>query len=379
MEFHYLDNAATTRVSDAAATMANDVLRTHFANPSSLYTPGAQSEAVIDTARACVASALGCSPANITFTSCGSEGNNLAVFGAVSARKKWADTVVVTGYEHPSVQNCMRHLAANGWNVITIFPDSAGHIDADALINAVTPTTALVAAMHVNNEIGSILDVASIAARVKAKNNRTAVHVDGVQAFGKLPLKLADTAIDSYTVSGHKIHAPKGVGALYLRKGYFIAQTFFGGGQENGFRPGTENIAYIAAFGIAAAQISAAQAQNAVHLQALCDRLLAALSQMPHITRNSPSNALSSLVNFSVSDIKSETMLHFLESRGVYVSSGSACSKGEASHTLTAMHLPKRRIDTALRVSFCAENTFADVDALLAALQEGMETLSKIR
>lgn len=376
---HYLDNAATTCVDDAVACVANDVLRTFFANPSSLYAPGAQSEAVITNARSAVAAALGCTSANITFTSCGSEGNNLAIFGAVHARKKWADTIVVTGYEHPSVQNCMRHLAANGWNVVTVFPDAAGHIDANALIDAVTPTTALVAAMHVNNEVGSILDVAALAARVKAKNNRTAFHADGVQAFGKLPIQLADTMIDSYTVSGHKIHAPKGVGALYLRKGYFIAQTFFGGGQENGFRPGTENIAYIAAFGAAATRIRAAQAENAAHLQKLQTHLLAALLQMPDITRNSPPDALTSLVNFSVNGIKSETMLHFLESREVYVSSGSACSKGEASHTLTAMHLPKKRIDTALRVSFCAENTVADVDALILALQEGIQTLSKIR
>ncbi|MEG1445698.1 MAG: cysteine desulfurase family protein [Ruthenibacterium sp.] len=379
MEFHYLDNAATTRVDDTVADVANDVLRAHFANPSSLYTPGAKSEAVITAARKSVADSLGCAPQNITFTSCGSEGNNLAIFGAVNARKKWADTIVVTGYEHPSVQNCMRYLAETGWNVITVFPDAAGHVDADALVNAVTSTTALVAVMHVNNEVGSILDVAAIAARVKAQNSRTAVHTDGVQAFGKLPIALAATAIDSYTVSGHKIHAPKGVGALYLRKGYFIAQTFFGGGQERGFRPGTENIAYIAAFGAAAAKITAAQTQNIPHLQALNEHLTAALAQMPDVTRNSPPDALSSLVNFSVSGVKSETMLHFLESRGVYVSSGSACSKGEASHTLTAMHLPKKRVDTALRVSFCAENTLADVDALLAALREGIAILSKIR
>ena len=373
---HYLDNAATTRVADAVADVADAVLRTHFANPSSLYTPGAKSEFILDDARAAIAASLGAMPAEIVFTSCGSEGNNLAVFGACRAREKWANHVVVTGYEHPSVQNCFAALAQQGWLVTVIYPDATGHVDVNALANAVTDKTALVAAMHVNNEIGTVLNVAALAKMVKAKNSRTAVHVDGVQAWGKLPIALNKTLIDTYTVSGHKIHAPKGVGALYIRKGYNLAQVYFGGHQEKGRRPGTENIAYIAAMA-KAAQLIQPLSQTAV--PALRDSLVAALAEMPDITMNSPADALACVVNFSVNGIKSETLLHFLESRAIYVSSGSACTKGEASHTLLAMGLPRTRIDSALRISFCAENTQADVEALVAALREGIETLAKIR
>lgn len=373
---HYLDNAATTRVADAVADVADAVLRAHFANPSSLYAPGAKSEFVLRDARMAVAASLGATASEIIFTSCGSEGNNLAVFGACRAREKWANHIVVTGYEHPSVQNCFAALAQQGWLVTVIYPDAAGHVDIGALVESVTEKTALVAAMHVNNEIGTALDVAALAKMVKEKNSRTAVHVDGVQAWGKLPIALGKTQIDTYTVSGHKIHAPKGVGALYIRKGYNLAQVLFGGHQEQSRRPGTENIAYIAAM---AKAVELMQPLAKTQIPMLRDRLAAALAQMPDVVMNSPADALPCVINFSVNGIKSETLLHFLESRDIYVSSGSACTKGEASHTLLAMHLPRARIDSALRISFCAENTQADVDALVAALHEGIATLAKIR
>ena len=256
--------------------------------------------------------------------------------------------------------------------------DASGHVDAGALVRAVGSKTALVTAMHVNNEVGSILDVAALAKAVKEKNSRTAVHIDGVQAWGKVPQRLNGTAIDSYAVSGHKIHAPKGVGALYVRRGYNLAPAFLGGGQEQKRRPGTENVAYIAAMARAIERMLA-DGGRAGRIAALNKTLRDALAGMPGIVLNSPADALPELVNFSVEGVKSETMLHFLESRDVYVSSGSACSRGEASHTLTAMGLPKSRVDTALRVSFSGESTPEDVRALLDALAEGMRTLAKIR
>ena len=353
---HYLDNAATTRVADAVADTADAVLRAHYANPSSLYAPGAQSEFVLSGARETVAASLGAQPGEIVFTACGSEGNNLAVLGAVKARAAWADHIVVTGYEHPSVQNPVAALEKEGWRVTVVRPDASGHVDAGALVRAVGSKTALVTAMHVNNEVGSILDVAALAKAVKEKNSRTAVHIDGVQAWGKVPQRLNGTAIDSYAVSGHKIHAPKGVGALYVRRGYNLAPVFLGGGQEQKRRPGTENVAYIAAMARAIERMLA-DGGRAGRIAALNKTLRDALAGMPGIVLNSPADALPELVNFSVEGVKSETMLHFLESRDVYVSSGSACSRGEASHTLTAMGLPKSRVDTALRVSFSGEST----------------------
>lgn len=375
MNLHYLDSAATTWVLPAVADEADHVLRTMYANPSSLYAPGAEAEAVLSTARARVARSLGCAPEEIFFTGSGTEGNNLALQGAAKARRAWADHLVVTGYEHPGVQNTVRALEAEGWRVTTVAPDGAGHVDMQAMLDAVTPKTALVTAMHVNNEVGSVLDVAALAAGVKARNSRTAVHVDGVQAWGKLPIALSATQIDSYTVSGHKIHAPKGVGALYLRKGYHLAPTLFGGHQERGFRPGTENTAFIAAMGKAIALTSQADAPYA----ALRAKLETALRGRKGIVFNSPEDALPCIVNFSVEGVKSETLLHFLEAREVYVSSGSACSRGEPSHTLAAMGLPKSRIDTAVRVSFCAQSTAADVDALVEGVLAGMEQIAHMR
>lgn len=375
---HYLDNAATTRVAQAVADRANEVLRAHFANPSSLYAPGARSEEVISAARETIAASLGAQPGEILFTGCGTEGDNLAVFGACRARRAWADHIVVTGYEHPAVQNAAAQLAEDGWRVTVVQPDGMGHIDAGALAQAVGPKTALVTAMHVNNEVGTVLDVTALARAVKAKNSRTAVHVDGVQAWCKVPIALDGSGIDTYAVSGHKIHAPKGVGALYVRRGYNLGRIECGGHQERGLRPGTENTAYIAAMA-KAAELMAADKTRAQRIAGLSERLWEGLDNLDGIVRNSPADGLCELANFSVDGIKSETMLHFLESREIYVSSGSACSRGEASHTLTAMGLPRARIDTAIRVSFSGENTPEDVDALLQGLREGMARLAKMR
>ena len=379
VSLHYLDNAATTRPCAEAVQTANEVLALHYANPSSLYAQGAKSEAVLTAARETLAKALGCKASEVVFTASGSEGNNIAILGAAKTRCHWGKHIVATAYEHPSVQNTVAALEKDGFSVTLIAPGKDGLVPMDAIVNAVTDKTVLVTAMHVNNETGAYLDVAALARAVKAKNSRTAVHIDGVQAFCKLKLALGEGGIDSYAVSGHKIHAPKGVGALDLRRGYHITPVLFGGGQEGGMRPGTENVAYCAAFAAACARGQQALSANAAQINHLVTMLWQGLADLPGITRNSPESAVCGIANFSCENIKSETMLHFLEQRGIYVSSGSACSKGEASHTLTAMHLPKSRIDTALRVSFAAENTVADVDALCAAVREGIASLAKMR
>ena len=375
---HYLDNAATTRVADEAAETAARVLREHFANPSSLYAAGARAEAVISAARETVAASLGVKTGEILFTGSGTEADNIAVQGALRARAAWGEHIVVSGFEHPAVQNAVSYMQKQGWRVTTVRPDAQGHLDLDAMVRAVGTKTALCACMHVNNEVGTIMDVARLAREVKAKNPRTAVHVDGVQAWGKVPLKLSATMIDSYAVSGHKIHAPKGVGALYLRRGFHIEPLILGGLQEYGMRPGTENTAYIAAMA-KAVELMQADRTRAQRVRALSDRLWKGLAGIEGIVRNSPEDALPDVANFSVENIRSETMLHFLESRDICVSSGSACSKGEASHTLNAMGLARSRVDGAVRVSFSGENTAEDVDALLAGLRDGIRALAKVR
>lgn len=382
---HYLDNAATTIVDEAVADAVRKAMVEHWANPSSLYGPGCESRRLLEKARAGVAKTLGASPEEVFFTGCGSESNNIAILGAALARKSWGKRVVVSGYEHPSVAMPMERLRQLGFDVVTIQPDETGHLDLDAFVNAVDKNTILVSCMQVNNEIGTLVDVNRLAKRVKEKNPRTAVHVDGVQAWLRVPVKLE--GIDSFTVSGHKIHAPKGVGALYLRRGYNIEPPYLGGGQERGHgggqekgvRPGTENLPYAVGMAKAALLGYKSMAERTARMAQLNRRLREGLAAMPGIVFNSPEDAVAEVVNVSTMCIKSETMLHFLETKNVYVSSGSACSKGAASHTLAAMGLEPLRADTALRISLCGNNTEADVDALLAGLAEGMQTLARIR
>ena len=373
---HYLDNAATTMVNPEVIETITKAMAEHWANPSSLYTPGAHSELALNKARADVARTLGATAGEVYFTGCGSEGNNLAILGAARTRK-WGKRIVCTGFEHPSVALPMQRLAQEGYDVQFVAPEADGHLNVDKMLELVDKNTILVAAMQVNNETGTAVDVARLAAGVKARNDRTAVHVDGVQAWMRVPVRLAN--IDSYSVSGHKIHAPKGIGALYLRKGYHIEPPYLGGGQEKGMRPGTENLPYAIGMAKAATLLSRTLPQRHKTLVELNTRLREGLKQFPEITLNSPEDAVPEVLNFSLNVIRSETMLHHLETMGVYVSSGSACSKGAASHTLTAMGLEPRRIDTAIRASFCADNTPEDVDALLEGLKTGLAALSRIR
>lgn len=373
---HYLDNAATTMVNPEVIETITKAMAEHWANPSSLYTPGAHSELALNKARADVARTLGATAGEVYFTGCGSEGNNLAILGAARTRK-WGKRIVCTGFEHPSVALPMQRLAQEGYDVQFVAPEADGHLNVDKMLELVDKNTILVAAMQVNNETGTAVDVARLAAGVKARNDRTAVHVDGVQAWMRMPVRLAN--IDSYSVSGHKIHAPKGIGALYLRKGYHIEPPYLGGGQEKGMRPGTENLPYAIGMAKAATLLSRTLPQRHKTLVELNTRLREGLKQFPEVTLNSPEDAVPEVLNFSLNVIRSETMLHHLETMGVYVSSGSACSKGAASHTLTAMGLEPRRIDTAIRASFCADNTPEDVDALLEGLKTGLAALSRIR
>ena len=384
-QLHYLDNAATTLVDPAVADAVHNAMLSHWGNPSSLYTPGANARALLDRARAAVAKTLGAGPGEVFFTGCGSESNNIALLGAVAPRAGWGRRIVASGFEHPSVALPLQRLRDEGFDVVFVPPGADGRLDVDAFAAQVDKGTILAACMQVNNETGALVDVQRLAGLVKARNPRTAMHVDGVQAWMRVPVCLQN--IDSYTVSGHKIHAPKGVGALYLRRGHNIQPPYLGGGQEKGHgggqeqgvRPGTENLPYAVGLATAASLLYKGGAQRAAHVAALNARLRRGLQALGGMEMNSPADAVPEVLNFSTMRVKSETMLHFLEQRQVYGSSGSACSRGAASHTLAAMGLPARRIDTALRVSFCAGNTPQDVDALLEGLREGLARLAHLR
>lgn len=375
-ELHYLDNAATTMVDPDVADAIHKAMLRHWANPSSLYDPAVLAQGALNAARAKVAKSLGCQAKELYFTASGTESNNLAILGAVAPRRSWGSKIVVSGFEHPSVQLPVRALAQQGFTVTEIAPGRDGRLDIDAMIDAVDRSTVLVCCMAVNNETGALCDTARLAAGVKAKNSRCAVHVDAVQAWLRVRVGLAN--IDSVSVSGHKIHAPKGVGALYLRSGYHWTPPILGGGQEHGVRPGTENLPYAVGLAAAAEKGARTMAKRAAWGRQLNDRLRAGLAGIPGITINSPDDAVPEVLNFSQHCVKSQTMLNYLSDRHIYVSSGSACEKGEPSHTLTAMGCDANTIDTALRVSFCADNTPEDVDALLAGLQSGLRELQHI-
>lgn len=376
---HYLDNAATTIPSPEVVAAVSKSLGENWANPSSLYTPGLENAQLLNRCRAAVAKTLGCTPAELYFTGCGSESNNIALLGAAHTRQGWGRRIIVSGFEHPSVQLPLRRLAEEGFEVLEVAPEKDGHLNVEKMAELVNKSTILVACMLVNNELGTRVEVERLAKMVKTANPRTAVHVDAVQGWMRVGFKLDH--IDSLSVSGHKIHAPKGVGALFLRKGYSqgMKLPLLGGGQEKGVRPGTENIAYAVGLATAAQQMQAGFKQRAEHLAMLNKRLREGLAAIPGVSLNSPADAVSEVVNLSENCIRSQTMLNYLAEKQVYVSSGSACSKGEASHTLTAMGCSALTIDTALRVSFCGENTEADVDAFLNSLESGIKTLSHIR
>ena len=380
-QIHYLDNAATTRVDPAVTEVIHDALVELWANPSSLYDPAVAAQDGIETARARIAKTLHCRSDEIYFTACGSESNNMAIYGAAMPRRHWGNKIVVTGFEHPSVQLPIRALKEEGFTVVEIAPERDGHIDTEKFLAAVDKNTVLAACMAVNNETGAVQDIAALGKGIKARNSRTHFHVDAVQAWLRMPIDLQKwREVDSLSVSGHKVHAPKGVGALFIRDSQrqTLKPPYIGGHQERGLRPGTENTPYIVGLGMAAALGQQKLRTRMTRIAELNAKLRAGLAALDGITLNSPADAVGEIVNFSTNCINSQTFINYLNTRAVYVSGGSACDKGEPSHTLLAMGCADLTVRTALRVSLCADNTAEDVDALLAGVRDGLKELQHI-
>ena len=374
----YLDNSATTQVCAPAAQAVMEMMTTAYGNPSSLHRKGIEAEQKVAQARESVASLLGVPARELFFTSGGTEANNLALLGAAAAGKRRGKRIVTTVLEHASVYDTAAFLESEGFDVVFLEPGPDGNISPAAIAEAITPNTILVSMMLVNNETGTILPVKAAAAAIKRCGAPALLHCDAVQAFGKLPVKPKTLGADLVTVSSHKIHGPKGVGALYIRKGARIIPQTHGGEQEGGVRPGTEAAPLIAGFGAAVDAIGDLKAHEA-HAKELKEYLFKGLSALPDIVVHSPKDASPYVVSFSVPGIRSETMLHHLASRGVYVSSGSACSKGKVSRVLSALCPDRRLVDSVLRVSFCRDNTIEDIDALLDGIQDGMRVLQHVK
>lgn len=373
----YFDNAATTAVSEKVCDKADYILRSCFGNPSSLYDLGFQAEKELNAARKTVADAFGCKVEEIYFTASGTESNNLAVLGSARARKGWGNEIVISGYEHPSVNNSATALENEGFKLIKVMPNKDGVVQPDELLRAVNEKTALVALMRVNNETGAMLDVNTLAGEIKKRNKRTAVHCDNVQGFMKHPLKL--TNIDTASISGHKIHAPKGIGALYVRKGFHIEKVIFGGLQEQALRSGTENVAFCAALAEAINEAKPKMAKGLENAEKINGLLREGLAEIDGTVINSPYSASPYILNVSFLGYRSETLLHFFEEKGIYVSSGSACSRGEKSHTLSAMSLSGERIDSAVRISLSESNTLDEAKEFLKTAGEIKKALVKAK
>ncbi len=377
MAFHYLDNSATTRVSEAAAQKATKLMRENFGNPSSLHSFGFEAEKELTSARQLVAEAIGAKENEIFFTSGGTEANNLALMGAVEAMKRRGNKIVTTAIEHHSVLDTAKQLEAMGFEVEFVYPKDKNGFDIKDFESAIDDKTILVSVMMTNNETGLMLPVSKIPAIIKRKASPALFHIDAVQGFGKENINVSSLKCDLMSLSAHKIHGPKGVGALFVRKCVRILPRTFGGKQENKIRPGTEALPLIGALGVAVSEINVHK--NREKICELNTYLRQKLTAFDDIIINSPDDASPYILNFSAMGIRSETMLHHLSGFGVYVSSGSACSKGGKSHVLSALKLNDDLADSAIRVSFSKESTKEDVDALLEALEAGLNTLQRKR
>lgn len=371
----YLDNSATTPVCKAAAQMALHMMTDCYGNPSSLHTAGIRAEQEMTQARARVAALLGVRPQTITFTSGGTEANNLAILGGAAALQRRGRHAVTTQIEHPSVLAAFDELERLGFETTRVRP-APGGITARQIADACRPDTVLVSLMLVNNETGVRLPVQEAVPLIRKRAPLARIHCDAVQAAGKLPVNALTLDVDLLSISAHKMHAPKGCGALYIRPGVRILPRLFGGGQERGLRSGTEATPLIAAFGAAIDALPPFAEQEA-HYRRLQGRLLEGLRGIEGAVRLSPPDAVPYIVNLAMPGLRSETVLHFLAERGVYVSSGSACSKGAVSPVLAAMGVPPDRADAALRISFSRDNTIEDVDRLIDGLYAAQRALAR--
>lgn len=370
----YFDNAATTRVSDEAAKAAFDVMTSYYGNPSSAHAKGLEAEHILKKARAQVMSALGYTPkdASLIFTSCGTEANNMAIFGTYEVLGKRKNNIVISDSEHPSVENCARELANKGVEIRRI-PTKGGRLNLDFAEKAIDAKTMLISCMLVNNETGAIYDIKALDSIRKRNANEAYLHTDAVQGFCKVPYSLSALGADLISISGHKIHAPKGVGALIIKKGLRIPARMFGGGQEGNLRSGTENLAGIAAFGKAVEEFMNEKTERLNIIKELNTELRKNLSEIcPYVMINSEENFAPHVLSISVPGIRSEIMLRFLSERGVFVSAGSACSSKNADNrVLSNFGLDNKRADSTLRISFSRYNTKEDTFILAKAIDEG--------
>lgn len=381
----YLDNSATTRCSDRACQLMVDLLTKDYGNPSSLHMKGIEAERFVETAKKKIAKTLRVSEKEIIFTSGGTESNNLAIIGAAMANRRAGNHIITTSIEHASVENPMEFLKEQGFEITYLSVDENGIISLEELEEAVTEQTILVSMMQVNNEIGAIEPVAEAAEIIKKKNPATLIHVDAIQSYGKMYIYPKKLGIDMLSVSGHKIHGPKGSGFLWVKEKTKLKPLILGGGQQKGMRSGTENVPAIAGLGEAAEEIYENLDEKRAHLYGLKQRFINGIEKLEgtHVNGKTGEDSAPHIVSVSFEGIRSEVLLHSLEDRGIYVSSGSACSsnnhagKQKGSKTLRNIHLKENLLDSTLRFSFSVHTTEEEIDYALEVLGELLPVLKK--
>ena len=377
----YFDNSATTKVLDCVKDAVVDAMCVNYGNAAAKHRKGVEAENFIREAKKAIADTLKVQEKEILFTSGGTESNNTALIGTALANRRAGKHLITTGVEHPSIYNTMSFLEEMGFEVTYLLVDHLGHISLEDLEKAIREDTILVSVMYVNNEVGAVEPIEAISQCIKKKNPKTLFHVDAIQAYGKYKIRPKKQGIDLLSVSGHKIHAPKGVGFLYIRDGVKIRPILFGGGQQKGMRSGTENVPGCVGLGVAAREAYKDFDARIEKLYTLREHLIAGLKPLGGVTINGSEDRTNApqIVSASFEGVRSEVLLHALEDKGVYVSSGSACSSNHPgiSGTLKGIGVKKELLDSTIRFSLGDLNTEEEVDYAIGVLGELLPVLRR--
>lgn len=377
----YLDNSATTRAYDEVIDLMSKVYREDYGNPSSKHQKGVESESYVKEAKEIIAKSLKASAKEILFTSGGTESDNTALIGCAMAGKRRGNHIITTKIEHPAILETTGFLQKQGFEITYLNVDKDGIVDLDQLKNALTHETIIVSVMHTNNEIGAVEPLEEIGKIIKSFDKDILFHVDAVQGYGKFNIVPKKANIDLMSVSGHKIHGPKGIGFLYIKEGTKILPYILGGGQQGGMRSGTENVPSIAGIGQAVKMIYENLEADRERMYALKDKLIEGVTKIDGVKINGKTGDQSAphIISISVKNVRAEVLLHALEEKGIYVSSGSACAsnKNTVSDTLRAIGLEKEFLDSTIRISLSVFNTSDEIEYTIAALTEIIPELRK--
>lgn len=377
----YFDNSATTRVLDKVVAAMDEMMTVNYGNPSARHIMGVRAENAVKEAASRVARTLKVKEKEILFTSGGTESNNMALIGTALAGKRAGKHIIASNIEHASIYNPLEILEEMGFEITYLTVDGKGHVDLEQLKKAIRPDTILVSVMYVNNEVGAVEPVEEIGKIIHETNPNTVYHVDAIQAYGKFMIRPKKQGIDLLSVSGHKLHGPKGVGFLYIDEHVKIRPIIYGGGQQRGMRSGTENVPGIVGMGVAAEEAYDHFEEKMAHLYGLKDHMLERLTEIEGTYPNSYPGKESApqVVSVSFSGVRSEVLLHALEEKGIYVSSGSACSSNHpaVSGTLKGIGVKQELLDSTLRFSFGRFNTLEEVDYCMETLKELLPVLRR--